>query len=71
WVMQRIQKNWMHLVYFSYVGLVMALTYLARIKGEFEGVTPVPVHYVGIGLAVLAVVSVLTVAVIKLPKAST
>ena len=36
------------LVYFYYVSLVMALTYVARIKGDFPGVTPNWYHYFGL-----------------------
>ncbi|MEO0733735.1 MAG: hypothetical protein AAFZ52_12940 [Bacteroidota bacterium] len=68
WVMRWIKRNWMHLIYFSYVGLVMAVTYLARIKGDFPGATPGPVHYAGISLAALAVVAVLAAAALKPSK---
>lgn len=42
------------LVYFYYVSLVMALTYVARIKGDFEGAETHWVHFLGLGLTVLA-----------------
>ncbi|MFK7756287.1 MAG: hypothetical protein AB8B53_05070 [Flavobacteriales bacterium] len=41
------------LVYFYYVSLVMALTYVARIKGDFQGAEPFWFHYVGLGLMAL------------------
>ena len=36
------------LVYFYYVSLVMILTWVARVKGEFQGADPSWVHYLGI-----------------------
>ncbi|MFK7924808.1 MAG: hypothetical protein AB8H47_22810 [Bacteroidia bacterium] len=38
------------LVYFYYVSLVMILTYLARIKGDFEGAEPFWFHYLALGV---------------------
>ncbi|WP_045470244.1 hypothetical protein [Winogradskyella sp. PG-2] len=37
------------LVYFYYVSLVMILTYVARVKGDFEGVEPFWFHYLSLG----------------------
>lgn len=34
--------------YFLYVGVVMILTYISRIKGDFEGSVPSPIHYIAI-----------------------
>ncbi|MEL6925472.1 MAG: hypothetical protein AAFO94_15595, partial [Bacteroidota bacterium] len=42
------------LVYFYYVSIVMAMTYIARLKGDFEGAEPFWFHYVGLGLVLLA-----------------
>ena len=47
------QKRAVHLFYFYYVGLVMALTYVARIKGDFEGAVPSVYHYIGLMLVLL------------------
>lgn len=41
------------LIYFYYVSLVMALTLVARIKGDFEGAEPFWLHYLGLGVIVL------------------
>lgn len=49
------RKAW-HNIYFYYLGIVMILTYLARIKGEFVGVTAGPIHYFGMGSVLLAFV---------------
>lgn len=39
-----------HSVYFLYVGFVMAMTYIARLNGEFEGASPELFHKIGLGL---------------------
>ena len=41
------------LIYFYYVSLVMALTFVARIKGEFPGAAPYWFHYAGLATMVL------------------
>lgn len=51
---ERIKRKKIHFVYFLYLGIVMIGTYMARIKGEFPGVTPGPIHYFGIGATILA-----------------
>ena len=54
-------------VYFYYVSLVMGLTYVARIKGDFEGAEPFWFHYVA--LSVIAVsLMVFTVLIRKKKK---
>jgi len=40
------------LVYFYYVSLVMILTYVARIKGDFEGAEPFWFHYLSMGILI-------------------
>lgn len=45
------------LVYFYYVTLVMTITYLARIKGDFEGAEPSWFHGLMIGVFLLAAIS--------------
>lgn len=54
--LHRIRNKKVHLIYFYYLGLVMILTYVARIKGDFDGVTPGIIHYIGVGLTLLAIV---------------
>lgn len=49
-------KKAVHAVYFLYVGFVMAMTYLARMKGEFEGAAPELFHKVGLGLVLASMV---------------
>ena len=51
--LQKIKKMGIHLFYFYYVGFVMAMTFLARIKGEFVGASPSLFHYFGISLVLL------------------
>lgn len=41
-------KKAVHAIYFLYVGFVMAMTYIARIKGDFEGASPEFFHKVGL-----------------------
>lgn len=45
-----------HLIYFYYVGLVMAITYVSRINGSFEGASPEPFHYFGLASTLIAFV---------------
>ncbi len=45
--------KWSYYVYFYYVGMVFIITYLSRIKGQFEGASPSVFHYFGL-IAVLA-----------------
>jgi peptidoglycan/LPS O-acetylase OafA/YrhL len=47
------EKRVLHLVYFGYVGLVMVITIVARIRGEFEGAEPSLFHSVGLAAVVL------------------
>ncbi|WP_020569510.1 hypothetical protein [Neolewinella persica] len=53
-LMDRIKNKKLHFIYFLYLGIVIIGTYMARIKGEFPGVTPGPVHYFGVITTVLA-----------------
>ncbi|MEL6721295.1 MAG: hypothetical protein AAFP82_21520 [Bacteroidota bacterium] len=46
----------LQLVYFYYVSLVMALTIVARLKGELEGAEVSWFHYLGLSLIVLCAV---------------
>jgi len=41
------------LIYFYYVSLVMALTFVARFKGDFEGAAPHWLHYLGLTTMIL------------------
>lgn len=44
----QIKNNALRLVYFYYLGIVIAVTYLARINGDFEGAAPGPIHFIGL-----------------------
>ena len=46
--MMKINRLRIHLIYFYYVGFVMAMTFLARIRGEFEGAPQSDFHYFGV-----------------------
>jgi len=50
-------KTLFQLVYFYYVSIVMIVTYVARVKGDFEGAEPFWLHFVM--LSVFGIVSVL------------
>lgn len=52
----KIRNKKIHLIYFYYLGFVIIMTYVARIKGDFDGVTPGLVHYLGAGLTLLVLV---------------
>ena len=45
-------KLGLQLVYFYYVSIVMIITYVARIKGDFEGAEPFWFHYLALGVLV-------------------
>lgn len=50
---KKIQRNIFHFIYFYYVGFVMIMTYIARVKGEFVGAKPEAFHYIGLVCLVL------------------
>ena len=50
--MMKIKRLGIHLIYFYYVGFVMAMTFFARIRGEFEGAPLSRFHYFGIVLLI-------------------
>ena len=53
-VIDKISNSIFHIIYFYYVGIVMAMTYIARIKGEFIGAPTELFHYVGLSLVLLS-----------------
>lgn len=52
-LIDKIKKTIYHIMYFYYVGIVMAVTYLARIKGEFVGAPTELFHYFGFSIVIL------------------
>ena len=52
-LIDKIKKTIYHIIYFYYVGIVMAVTYLARIKGEFIGAPTELFHYFGFTIVIL------------------
>jgi hypothetical protein len=50
----KIKNKKLHFIYFLYLGIVMIGTYLARVKGDFPGAEPGPIHYFGVVATVLA-----------------
>ena len=56
-LIDRVRNKKLHFIYFLYLGIVMIATYMARIKGDFPGAEPGPVHYFGVGATVLALLA--------------
>lgn len=53
-IINKISKSIYHIIYFYYVGIVMLMTYIARIRGEFIGAEPELFHYVALILLLIA-----------------
>jgi len=49
--LHKLKLGW-QLVYFYYVSIVMIITYVARVKGDFEGAEPFWFHYLALGVLV-------------------
>lgn len=47
-------RNWVLPIYFFYVAIVMLVTYLSRIKGDFEGSVPSPIHSIAFTILVVS-----------------
>lgn len=47
-------KLGLQLVYFYYVSIVMIITYVARVNGDFEGAAPFWFHYLALGILVFS-----------------
>ena len=52
-IIEKIKKYIYHLIYFYYVGIVMLMTYVARIKGDFEGAEPEIFHKIAFVFLIL------------------
>ena len=52
-IIEKIKKQIYHLIYFFYVGFVMLMTYVARIKGDFEGAEPEIFHKIAFVFLIL------------------
>ena len=52
-IIEKIKKHTYHLIYFYYVGIVMLMTYVARIKGDFEGAEPEIFHKIAFVFLIL------------------
>jgi len=50
-VLHKLKLGW-QLVYFYYVSIVMIVTYVARVKGDFEGAEPFWFHYLALSTLV-------------------
>lgn len=52
-IINKIKNTTYHLIYFYYVGIVFLVTYLARIRGDFEGASPEIFHKIAFLLLIL------------------
>ncbi len=52
----KIKNQLFHFIYFYYVGLIMVITYIARIKGEFKGAEPEIFHYLAITFLIITLI---------------
>lgn len=52
----KIIKDKFYYIYFYYVGVVFLITYIARIRGNFEGASPSWLHYLGFIAIAIALV---------------
>ena len=50
----KIWKTASLLISFYYIGFVMAMTFLARIRGEFVGADPEVFHFIGFGIVLVS-----------------
>lgn len=55
WVRRLRPRHGWHVVHYLFVGLVMMLTFVARLKGEFPGAAPSSIHGVGIAVCLVAI----------------
>ena len=49
-LIRKLAPKWLDYVYFYYVLLVMALTLVARLKGDFVGASPSAIHHINLAL---------------------
>ena len=52
-IIEKIKKPIYHLIYFYYVGIVMLMTYVARIKGDFGNAEPEIFHKIAFVFLIL------------------
>ena len=55
-LIKKIKKPILHFIYFYYVGVVMCITYLERVRGNFEGAEPELFHYIGLASVIISLV---------------
>ena len=53
-LIEKINRKAYHLIYFYYVGFVMIMTYISRIRGQFVGADPEVFHYIALGLLLVS-----------------
>ena len=53
-LIEKINRKAYHLIYFYYVGFMMIMTYISRIRGQFVGADPEVFHYITLGLLLVS-----------------
>ena len=51
-LIEKINRKAIHLTYFYYVGFVMLMTYVSRVRGQFIGAEPEIFHFIALGILV-------------------
>tara|TARA_Y100000287_G_scaffold66114_1_gene52180 strand:- start:503 stop:1060 length:558 start_codon:yes stop_codon:yes gene_type:complete len=52
----KINNKILHFIYFYYVGFIMVMTYISRIKGQFKGAEPEMFHYLAITFLIITLI---------------
>ena len=53
---EKVKNKILHFIYFYYVGLIMIMTYIARIRGKFKGAEPEMFHYLAITFLIITLI---------------
>ena len=53
---EKVKNKILHFVYFYYVGFIMIMTYIARIRGNFKGAEPEMFHYLAITFLIITLI---------------
>ena len=53
---EKVKNKILHFIYFYYVGLIMIMTYIARIRGNFKGAEPEMFHYLAITFLIITLI---------------
>ena len=53
---EKVKNKILHFIYFYYVGFIMIMTYIARIRGNFKGAEPEMFHYLAITFLIITLI---------------